>query len=123
MAAQTFSGTVNATDSTESTSWEDLTSPAFEIETTETCTILVQFFSYGRLSDADETLHLRATVDGTAVHPGAMQFTGTRNTTLTYSGVRFSVRAGNHRITMQWKVTDGTAWIGRRIFTVWVTPE
>ena len=123
MATQTLSGTVNRTDTTESTSWADLAGPGFEIETTETCTILVQFFSFARLSDEEGSLHMRATVDGRAVLPGAMQFSGTTNTTLSYSGVRYSVRPGSHSVAIQWKVTRGTAWLSRRINTVWVIPE
>ena len=123
MAAETLSGTVNRTDSTESNSWEDFAGPGFVFETTETCTILVQFFSFARLSDDNGSLHIRATLDGRAFHPGAMQFSSTSFTTLSYSGVRFTIRPGNHTVTMQWKVTRGTGWISRRITTVWLIPE
>ena len=120
MATQSLTGTVNRTDSTESTSWEELVGPGFDFETTETCKIMVQFFSFARLSDEEGSLHLRATVDGRAVFPGAMFFSGTRNTTLSYSGVLSNVRRGIHTVRMQWKVTRGTAWLSRRICTVWL---
>jgi hypothetical protein len=122
-AAAIFPGSVARTDTTRSRSYVTLVGPGFDIDTVGESTILVQFTSYGHLDDAGRTLFVRAVIDGAAINPGAMRFTGARNTSIAYSGWISGIGPGHHSIRMQWAVSSGTATIGYRTTVVTVIPE
>jgi hypothetical protein len=122
-AVAVFPGSVARNDSTSSRSYVTLVGPGFDIDTASRSTILIQFTSYGRLDEADRTLFVRAAVDGVAVSPGAMRYTGTTNGSIAYSGWASGVAAGRHSIRMQWAVSGGTATIGNRTTVITVIPE
>ena len=121
---QVFFGTAARTDSTTSTSFVNLVpTPGQVFTTTGSSTILVEFFGSARLTDAGRAMDIRATVDGRAVNPGPMRFSGTGFTSISYSGFLSNIGAGTHTVTMQWMVTGGTGFISNRTFIVWVFPQ
>jgi len=121
---QVFVGTAARTDSTMSNSFVDLVpTPGHVFDTAGTSTIMVEFFGYARLSDIGRAMDIRAEADGTPVNPGAMRFSGTGFTTISYAGFLSSVPAGRHTVNMQWAVTGGTGFISNRTFIVWVIPQ
>jgi hypothetical protein len=118
-----FPGSVARSDSTNSRSYVTLVGPGFDIDTAGRSTLLIQFTSHGFLNEANRTLFVRAVVDGVAVNPGAMRYTGTRNASIAYTGWISGIAAGRHEIRMQWAVSGGTATIGNRTTVVTVIPE
>ena len=118
-----YPGSVTRSDSTSSRSYVTLVGPGFDIDTAGRSTILVQFTSYGYLNEAGRTLFVRAVVDGVAVNPGSMRYTGTGNASIGYTGWISGLAAGRHTIRMQWAVSGGTATIGNRTTVVTVIPE
>jgi hypothetical protein len=122
-ASAIFPGSVLRTDSTSSRTFVTLVGPGFDIDTAGRSTILIQFTTYGYLSEASRTLYVRAVVDGVAVFPGSMRYTATRNASIAYTGWISGLAAGHHTIRMEWAVSGGTATIGNRTTVVTVIPE
>jgi hypothetical protein len=121
---QVLVASASRTDSTTSNSFVDLVpTPGFVFDTTGTSTIMVEFFGSARLSDAGRAMDIRAEVDGTPVNPGAMRFSGTGFTSISYAGFLSNVPAGRHTVNMQWLVTGGTGFMSNRTFIVWVIPQ
>lgn len=115
-------GSAARTDTTTSMSFVNFPTPGQTIMTTNFRTIVVQFYTSARTTVAGAEIELRAVVDGVPVNPGPMRYTGTTFSSMAYSGFLVGVAPGTHTVTMQWRVTAGSAIMGNRQFIVWVVP-
>ena len=115
-----FLGSAARIDTTASTTFVNFPAPGQVFTTTNYRNVLVQFVTSARVTIPGEYLELRALVDGVPVNPGPMRYTGTELSSVAYSGWAPAVAPGTHTITLQWRVTGGSAVMENRTNVVWV---
>jgi hypothetical protein len=116
-----LTGTAARTDSTASTVFVDLVpTPGEGFSTTAVATLTALFVAECRVGTAGQRLEARITVDGVVASPGVAVLTnGTAYETRSVLAFRTNVAAGSHIVTVQWRVSGGTAYVRNRSFTVW----
>lgn len=115
-----FLGSAARIDTTASGTFVNFPAPGQVFTTTNYRNILVQFVTSARVTIPGEYLELRALVDGVPVNPGPMRYTGTELSSVAYSGWASAVAPGTHTVTLQWRVTGGSAVMENRTNVVWV---
>ena len=115
-----FLGSAVRIDTTASTTFVNFPAPGQTFTTTNYRNILVQFVTSARVTIPGEYLELRALVDGVPMNPSTMRYTGTELTSVAFSGWAGAVAPGTHTVTLQWRVTGGSAVMENRTNTVWV---
>jgi hypothetical protein len=116
-----LTGTAAREDHTGSTTFVDLVpTPGEVFPTTQTATLTALFVTECRINTPGQHLEIRITVDGNVADPGAVTLTN-ESVYSTHSHLAFktNVPAGNHTVTVQWRVSGGTGYVRNRSFTVW----
>lgn len=116
-----LTGTAARTDSTSSTSFADLVpTPGHKFSTTAPATLTALFVAECRVGSAGQRLEARIVVDGVSANPGVAVLTvGTQYETRSLLAFRTNIAAGSHLVTVQLRVSGGTAYVRNRSFTVW----
>ena len=108
-------------DSTTSNVFVDLVpTPAHVFSLEQAGTITALFIAECRVSAQGQQVQAQITVDNNAANPGPAVLTSdTMYSTHSHLAFRTSVPAGQHTVTVQWRVTGGTGFVRNRSFTVW----
>jgi hypothetical protein len=116
-----LTGTAARQDSTTSTTFKELIPTPGEVFTTTTqATITALFVTECRVSSATQRLEVRIKVDNLIADPGVAVLTNNaKYETRSHLAFKTSVPAGNHKVTVEWRVSGGTGYVRNRSFTVW----
>ncbi len=118
---QMLTGTAEREDKTTSTTFKELVpTPGECFATDQPATLTGLFVAECRVSAIPQRLEIRIKVDDAVADPGAVVLTTNgRYETHSHLAFRTSVPAGNHKVTVEWRVSGGTGYVRNRSFTVW----
>lgn len=116
-----LTGTAERQDSTTSTSFSELIpTPGHVFSTSETSTITALFVAECKVSSAADRLEVRIKVDDQIADPGmAVLTSNTDYETHSHLAFKTSVPPGEHKVTVEWRVSGGQGFVRNRSFTVW----
>jgi hypothetical protein len=116
-----LTGTAARTDSTSSTAFVNLVpTPGHKFSTTAVATLTALFVAECRVGEAGARLEVQIVVDGVTANPGTAVLTvGKQYETRSHLAFRTNIPAGTHTVTVQWRVSAGSAYVRNRSFTVW----
>ena len=117
---QMLTGTVVREDSTTSTTFKELTAPGITVINSETSVITALFVAECRVSSAGQKLEVRIKIDDQVAKPGvSILTTDTQYETHSLLATKKEVPPGTHMVTVEWRVSKGSAFVRNRSFTVW----
>ena len=99
---------------------EVIPAPAFIVRTRQPSTLTVLLTAECRVGAPGQILEAQITIDGQPLEPPiAVMTTLDRYETRSQLAVKADTPAGLHKVTVQWRIRRGTAFIRRRSLTVW----
>lgn len=116
-----LTGTAERQDSTTSSTFTELIPTPGEVFTTSKAgTITALFVAESRVSSSGEKLEVRIKIDDQIADPGvAVLTTNDKYETRSHLAFKTNVAAGEHKVTVEWRVSGGRAFVRNRSFTVW----
>ena len=116
-----LTGTAERQDSTTSSTFTELIpTPGHVLTTSETNTITALLVAECRVSSAGERLEVRIKVDDQIADPGvAVLTTNPQYETHSHLAFKTQVPPGQHKVTVEWRVSGGQGFVRNRSFTVW----
>ncbi len=116
-----LTGTAAREDNTTSTSFTELVpTPGEVLVTSATSTLTALFVTECRVTSPGQTLEVRIKVDDQVADPGVAVLTmSDQYATHSHLGFKTNVAPGEHKVTVEWRVSEGTGFVRNRSFTVW----
>ena len=94
--------------------------PGHVFTTKATSAIMGMFVAECKVGTQGLSLVVQITIDGNVMDPGAVVLTmNTQYESRSHVAFRGQVPAGQHTITVQWRVNGGRAYVRNRSLTVW----
>jgi len=107
-------------------SWENITGMSVTITVERNSTLLIMFSTQSAISVVDKNIQWRVFVNTTTALPESVYLQppgeGTQWSSVSYTFYKPSVSAGQHTVYVQWYVSGGTGWVGRRTLFVIALP-
>lgn len=116
-----LTGTAERQDSTTSTTFSELIpTPGHVFSTSESSTITALLVAECRVSSSADRIEVRIKVDDQIADPGvAVLTTNSKYETRSHLAFKTQVPPGQHKVTVEWRVSGGQGFVRNRSFTVW----